>query len=147
MFRSILIGLVAGQRAMTPLAVLAAAARRGALPADAPAFLAHPAVTAVGIALAAGEIAGDKQKTAPDRIVPSGLAARSLTAGFAGAVLAGRDRRAQGAVFAAAAAVASSYVGWSTRMRAQRRFGQTASGAVEDAMVFGGGWAIAHARR
>ncbi len=31
MFRPFLIGLVAGQRAMTPLAVVAGAARRGAL--------------------------------------------------------------------------------------------------------------------
>jgi len=147
MFRPILIGLAAGQRAMTPLAVLAGAARRGALPADAPRFLSHPAVAAGGVLLAAGEMVGDKQKTAPDRIVPAGLAARSLTSAFAGAVLAGRERRVQGAVFAAAAAVASSYVGWSARMWAMKRYGQTATGAVEDALVLAGGWAAATARR
>ncbi len=38
MLASFLIGLVAGQRAMTPLAVLAGAARRGALPTEVPAF-------------------------------------------------------------------------------------------------------------
>jgi uncharacterized membrane protein len=32
MYRSILMGLVAGQRAMTPLSALAGAARRGAAP-------------------------------------------------------------------------------------------------------------------
>jgi uncharacterized membrane protein len=147
MFRPILLGLAAGQRAMTPLAVLTGAARQGKLPADAPKFLSHPLITAAGVLLAAGEMAGDKQKTAPDRIVPAGLAARSLTSAFAGAVLAGRDRRVQGAVFAAAAAVASSYLGWSARMWAMKRYGQTASGAVEDALVLASGWAAATARR
>ena len=149
MLASFLIGLVGGQRAMTPLAAVAIAAARDELPVDngAPRLLANPVVAAGALALAIGEMAGDKQKTAPDRIVPAGLAARSLTSAFAGAVLAGRDRRVQGAVFAAAAAVASSYLGWSARMWAMKRYGQTASGAVEDALVLASGWAAATARR
>ncbi|MCW2763528.1 MAG: hypothetical protein JWR85_3729 [Marmoricola sp.] len=141
MLRSILIGLVAGQRAMTPLSVLAGAARRGELDADAPgvALLAQPVVAAGAVALAAAEMAGDKMPSAPDRIVPIGLVARSATAGYAGAVLAPTGQRRLGAAVAVTAAIASSYIGWSLRMRAMRRFGQTATGFVEDAIVLGGG--------
>ena len=51
MLRSLLIGLVAGQRAMTPLALAAGAARRGRLPKDAPArdLLAHPLVAGLSL--------------------------------------------------------------------------------------------------
>lgn len=72
MIRSFLIGLVAGQRSMTPLAVVAAGARNGTLPHGAPlaGFIAHPVIAAGTVTLAAAEMAGDKMKTAPDRIVP-----------------------------------------------------------------------------
>ena len=56
MIRSFLIGLVAGARALTPLATVSDAARRGALPRDngAPSWLGHPLVAAGLTALAAG---------------------------------------------------------------------------------------------
>jgi uncharacterized membrane protein len=141
MLRSILIGLVAGQRAMTPLSLLAGAARRGDLSAETPgaSLLAHPVVAAGTVALAAAEMAGDKLPSAPDRIVPIGLAARTATSAFAGAALAPAGRRKSGAALAVASALASSYVGWSLRMRAMRRFGQAPTGFVEDAIVLGGG--------
>ena len=144
MLRSILIGLVAGQRAMTPLALIAGAARRGRLPEDAPAraLFANPLVASGAVALAAAEMAGDKMKTAPDRIVLPGLIARTTTAAFAGAALAPASQRKAAAVLAAATAIAASYVGFSLRMRALRRYGQTKSGVVEDAIVLGSGLAI-----
>jgi uncharacterized membrane protein len=146
LLRSILIGLVAGQRAMTPLAVVAGAARDGKLPADAPlgTLLANPLIASGTVALAASEMAGDKMKTAPDRIVFVGLLARSLTAAFAGAALAPAKERKVAAGVAVAAAIASSYVGFSLRVRAMKRFGQTASGVVEDAIVLGSGYAVAN---
>ena len=148
MKRSLLIGLVAGQRAMTPLAVLAGAARDGRLDADAPGatLLAHPLVAAGAVALAAAEMAGDKMKTAPDRIVPAGLAARLATSTFAGAALAEPGQRRRGAAIAAVTAVASSYLGWRLRCAAMRRWGQTATGAVEDALVLAAGQAAVAAR-
>jgi uncharacterized membrane protein len=148
MIRSILIGLVAGQRAMTPLAVLAGAARRGTLRADddATQLLANPLVATGAVALAAAEMAGDKMKTAPDRIVALGLAARLITSSFAGAVLAPKDKRAVGALLGAATAVGSSYLGFTVRIAAMRRYGQTSTGFVEDAIVLASGWAIANAR-
>lgn len=149
MLRSFLIGLVAGQRGMTPLAVVAGAARDGALDDDAPlvGLLRHPVVAGGAVALAAAEMAGDKMKTAPDRIVPIGLATRSATAAYAGAVLAPKGRRVLGAGIAVATALGSSYLGWRLRCAAMRRYGQTATGVVEDAIVLGGGLAIADPKR
>ena len=87
MLRSILIGVVSGQRALAPLATVADAARRGALPEGngAPKLLGHPVVAGGLAALALAELGGDKMKTAPNRTVPSGLIARSITSAVAGA--------------------------------------------------------------
>ena len=142
MLRSILIGIVAGQRAMTPLALVAGAARRGTLPDDAPALLRHPAVTAGAVALAAAEMAGDKMPSAPNRTILPGLLARGLTAAFAGAALAPKEQRRTAAALAIATAVATSYLGLALRLRAMRQYGQTATGFVEDALLVGGGLAI-----
>ena len=144
MLRSFLIGLVAGQRGMVPVAVLAGAARRGQLPDDMPlaGLLAEPLIASGAVAMSAAEMAGDKMKTAPDRIVPIGLAVRTVTAAYAGAALAPRDRRVVGASVAVATALVSSYLGWRLRCAAMRRYGQTATGFVEDAMVLGTGLAV-----
>lgn len=148
MNRSFLIGLIAGQRAMTPLALLAGAARNGRIDPDAPGakLLASPLGAAGAVALAAGEMAGDKMKSAPDRIVPAGLAARTLTSALAGAVLAAPGKRRAGAGIAVATALASSYLGWRARCAAMRRWGQTATGFVEDAALLAAGQAIVGAR-
>ncbi len=145
MIRSFLIGIVAGQRGITPLAVIATATRRHDVPAELPfqTLMLNP-VVATGTALfAAAEMAGDKMKTAPDRIVPIGLAVRSVTAAYAGAALAPKDRKILGATIAIGTALASSYIGWRLRCSAMRRYGQTATGFVEDAIVMGSGLAIA----
>ena len=140
MIRSLLIGMVAGMRAMTPLAAVAVAARRGTLPRGngAPGALRRPLVVAGTLALAAGELAGDKLRSAPDRIVAPGIAARLVTGAIAGAALAPRDRRALAATAGAAVAVGSAYLTWRLRLRAMRRYGQTATGLVEDAITVGG---------
>ncbi|RYF95512.1 MAG: DUF4126 domain-containing protein [Caulobacteraceae bacterium] len=139
MIRSLLIGLVAGARSMTPLAAVSEAARAGRLPVDsgAPGWLGHPVVAAGSKLLAAGELWGDKWKSAPDRIVPAGLAARLVTAGIAGAALAPRRHAVAGGLLAATAAVVASYVTFELRMRALRRYGQASSGLVEDVLVVG----------
>ena len=144
MLASFLMGLVGGQRAMTPLAAVSIAAARGELPADsgAPRLLAHPLVAAGALALAAGEMAGDKQKTAPDRIVPIGLVARFATSAIAGAALAPRRQRWLGAALAGATAVVAAYPGWRARCATMARYGQTPTGAVEDALVLAGAAAI-----
>lgn len=148
MIRSLLIGLVSGQRALAPLATVADAARRGALPRDngAPALLGHPLVAGGIAAVALAELGGDKMKSAPNRTVPSGLIARSLTSAVAGMALAPRRQRVAGALVATAAAVGSSYLGLHWRLRAMQRWGQTATGLVEDALVVGSSAAIVNAR-
>jgi len=144
MLASFLMGLVGGQRAMTPLAAVSIAAARGELRDDngAPPILAHPVVAAGALALAAAEMAGDKQKTAPDRIVPIGLAARFVTSAIAGAALAPRRQRWLGAAVGGVTAVVASYPGWRARMAAIPRYGQTATGFAEDAAVLAGATAI-----
>lgn len=149
MIRSLLIGLVAGQRAMTPLALVSDAARRDLLPADngAPRWLEHPLVAGGAALLAAGELAGDKMPSAPDRIVPAGLIGRGLTGAIAGMALSPRRERAPAALLGAGVALASSYIGWRLRMHAMQRHGQVPTGLVEDALVVAGGVATVHAGR
>ncbi|MGB5778455.1 DUF4126 domain-containing protein [Allopontixanthobacter sediminis] len=148
MLRSILMGLVAGQRSMTPLAVLAGAAREGRLPYDnaEAALLSTRFAAAGGTAMAGAEMAGDKMETAPDRTVFLGLLARTITSGFAGGALAPPRRRLAGAALGVGAAIASSHAGLAARKWAMRRWGQTATGFVEDAIVLAAGWAVANTR-
>lgn len=149
MLRSLLIGLSAGSRSMTPLAAVSEAAHGGRLASDnqAARLLSHPWAAAGSKALAAGELWGDKLPSAPDRIVPLGIAARVVTAGLAGAALAPRGRMLLGGAIAAGAAVAAAYVTFNVRMKAIRRFGQTPSGLVEDALTVGAAQLVTRALR
>lgn len=150
MLASLLIGLVAGQRAMTPPAVLALAARLGLLPPGAPGaeILRRPLALAGLLTLAGAELAGDKMRSAPDRTVLPGLAARTLTAAFAGSVLASGEERRTGAAVAAATALVASFAGLRLRRRAMTAFGQGPSGLAEDAVVvLGAALAVALANR
>ena len=144
MLRSLLIGLVAGQRGITPLATTALATHRGEVDDDLPLqkLFHHPLVTTGAMALALAEMAGDKMKSAPDRTVPIGLAVRTITSAYAGAALAPRNQRVTGAALAVGAALLSSYIGLRLRYAAMERVGQTPSGLAEDALVFGAALAI-----
>jgi len=144
MRNAFLMGLVGGQRAMTPLATVAIAAARGQLPEDngAPKLLANPLVAAGTLALAIGEMAGDKQKTAPDRIVPIGLTARFITSAIAGAALVPKRDRWIGAAIGGITAVVASYPGWRARMATLPRYGQTPTGFAEDLAVLSSAAAI-----
>jgi uncharacterized membrane protein len=104
MIRRRLIGPVAGQRGITPLAAIATGTRREAIAPDLPrqSLMLNPVITAGTAAFAAAEMAGDRMKAAPDRIVFIGLAVRSVTAAYAGAALAPRNRRLLGATIASA---------------------------------------------
>ena len=144
MLNAFLMGLVGGQRAMTPLATVAIADARGELPEDngAPKLLSHPLAAAAATLFAVGEMAGDKQKTAPDRIVPIGLIARFGTSAIAGMALVPRKQRWLGAAIGGATAVVASYPGWRARCAAMARYGQTATGFVEDTAVLASATAI-----
>ena len=146
MLNSILMGVVAGARSITPMAVVTNMARRGTLPEDdlPVRLLAHPVMVAGSTLLAAGELAGDKMKTAPDRIVALGMIARVLSAGIAGAALAPKKDRVVAAAAAVGVAALSAHVTFAARMKAMERHGQTPTGLVEDALVVGSALAIAH---
>jgi uncharacterized membrane protein len=150
MIHAFLIGLVAGARSITPLAAVSDAASRRELPIDngAPSWLGDPLVAAGSKVLAGGELWGDKLRSAPDRIVLAGLLARLVTGGLAGAALAPRRQALAGAALGAAAAVVAAYVTFDLRQRAMRRFGQTPTGLVEDAITVGAArWVVSSARR
>ncbi|MBV0891884.1 hypothetical protein KTN05_08480 [Paracoccus sp. Z118] len=134
---------------MTPIAAVSVAAARGDLPRGcaAPKFLREPAVATGAVALALAELAGDKLPSAPDRIVPLGLAARLIMAGFASGALAPRGRFWQGAALGGVTAVLASYPGWSARVTAMEDHGQTPTGLIEDAIVLAGAVAILAAIR
>lgn len=150
MLHSLLIGALAGARSMTPLAAVSLAARGKRLPAGGPLaeLLGRPGVVAGSLALAGGELGGDKLASAPDRIVPAGMAARLTTGAIVGAALAPPDKRTAGALLGALAAVVAAYPTFDLRMRAMRHYGQTATGLIEDAAVVGlSQWVVSAAYR
>ncbi|MGH8073320.1 MAG: DUF4126 family protein [Lysobacter sp.] len=137
---SVLMAAIGGMRAVTPLAAVANAARDGLLPRDngAPRWLSSRAVSAATGALALAEMAGDKMKSAPDRIALPGLLARCATGAIAGVALAPARQRNAAALLGAAAAIGSSYLTFRMRMCALRRYGQTPTGVVEDGISAAG---------
>lgn len=146
MIRSILMGAVAGARSMTPVAVVAQAARAGRLPANdaLTQFLASDVARGGAYVMAAGELAGDKMQSAPDRVVTLGMIARVMSAGIAGAALADPKRRMVAAGASIAVACGSAYVTWRLRCRAMRDYGQTKTGLVEDGIAVACAGAIAN---
>jgi len=149
LIHSILMGAVAGMRAMTPLATVANAACNGTLPRGngAPRLLSNRFASMGAKALAAGELAGDKLDDAPDRIVPAGMLARIVSGAIVGAALAPREQRGLAAVLGAGAAVGTAYLTFNLRVRAMRRYGQKTTGAVEDAITLGSATLIARSAR
>ena len=94
------------------------------------------------LAMGAGELYGDKMKTAPDRTVALGLIARVASAGIAGAALAPKGREGAGAAVAVATAVPMAYLTLAGRKQGMARIGQTRSGLIEDALIVAAGIAI-----
>lgn len=139
---SALIGAVASARSMTPMAGIAAARLLGRRTPGRLVLLDRPLFTGGALVMGAGELLGDKMKTAPDRTVFLGLLARVMSAGIAGAALAPRGREQAGAFTAVATAVPLAYLTLECRKRAMARIGQTRSGLIEDALVVAAGIAI-----
>jgi uncharacterized membrane protein len=139
---SMLIGVVASARSMTPMATIAAARVAGRRTPGALVLLNHPLFKFGALAMGAGELFGDKMKTAPDRTVFLGLLARVMSAGIAGAALAPRGRETAGAAVAVGTAVPLAYLTLAGRKRAMARMGQTRSGLIEDVLVVAAGAAI-----
>lgn len=139
---SVLIGAVASARSMTPMASIAAARLLGHRTPGRLVLLDRPVVTYGALAMGAGELLGDKMKTAPDRTVFLGLLARVMSAGIAGAALAPRGSEEAGAAAAVATAVPLAYLTLAARKRAMAQMGQTRSGLIEDALIVAAGAAV-----
>ena len=139
---SALIGAVASARSMTPMATLSAARLLGRSTPGTLALLDRPLFKFGALAMGAGELAGDKMKSAPDRTVMLGLVARVASAGIAGSALAPRGREPAGVAAAIATAVPLAYLTLSARKRAMRHVGQTRSGLLEDFLVVAAGVAV-----
>ncbi len=127
---------------MTPMATLATARLAGRRTPGRLVLLDHPIFKFGALAMGAGELFGDKMKSAPDRTVFLGLLARVMSAGVAGAALAPRGREKAGAAVAVATAVPLAYLTLAGRKRAMARLGQTRSGLIEDALVVAAGAAV-----
>ncbi len=139
---SALIGAVASARSMTPMATIATARLAGRSMPGRLFLLDHPLFKFGALAMGAGELFGDKMKSAPDRTVFPGLLARVMSAGIAGAALAPRGREKAGAALAVATAVPLAYATLAGRKRAMKAIGQTQSGLIEDALIAAAGAAI-----
>jgi len=139
---SALIGAVASARSMTPMATLAMARMADRETSGKLVLLDKPLFKAGALAMGAGELVGDKMKTAPDRTVFLGLLARVMSAGIAGAALAPQGSEPAGAAVAVATAVPLAYLTLAGRKRAMASIGQTRSGLIEDALIVAAGAAI-----
>lgn len=139
---SFLIGAVASARSMTPMATIATARLANRATPGRLVLLDRPLFKYGALAMGAGELLGDKMKTAPDRTVFLGLLARVMSAGIAGAALAEPGKEKAGAAVAVATAVPLAYLTLAGRKQAMAKIGQTRSGLIEDALVVAAGSAI-----
>ncbi|MGV2880725.1 hypothetical protein D9O29_05870 [Pantoea vagans] len=139
---SVLIGFVASCRSMTPMAALAAARFAGRHTSGRLLLLDRPLFKYGALAMAVGELLGDKMKSAPDRTVFLGLSARMASAGIAGAALAPNGEEKIGAAIAISAAVPLACVTLAARKKAMTGMGQTRSGLIEDTLIVAIGAAV-----
>ena len=95
-----LIGVVAGLRALTPLAAVSWAAHLGWLHLDNTwlAFLGYAATPYIISVLAIGELINDKPPKTPSRKAPPGFIARIFTGALSGAAVGGLAAGAVGAI-------------------------------------------------
>ncbi|WP_436877401.1 hypothetical protein M1D83_10465 [Enterobacteriaceae bacterium] len=141
-FYSALIGLVASCRSMTPMAALAIARIKRRDTTGRLLLLDRPLFKYGALAMGAGELFGDKMKSAPDRTVFLGMSARVASAGIAGAALAPRGKEKAGAAIAISTAVPLAYVTLAARKKAVAKMGQTRSGLIEDSLIVAVGAAV-----
>ncbi|WP_276643237.1 hypothetical protein [Siccibacter turicensis] len=141
-FYSALIGLVASCRSMTPMAALAIARMKKRDTTGRLLLLDRPLFKYGALAMGAGELFGDKMKSAPDRTVFLGMSARVASAGIAGAALAPSGKEKAGAAIAISTAVPLAYVTLAARKKAVAKMGQTRSGLIEDSLIVAVGAAV-----
>ncbi|WP_420140691.1 DUF4126 domain-containing protein [Sphingomonas sp.] len=146
---ALLIGIVAGLRAMTAPAAVALAAVYGPLVLTGTplAFLAIAPVAWVLVVLALGELVTDQLPSTPSRTVPVQFGARIIMGAIAGAGIgAAAGGAVGGAVAGAIGAVIGTFAGAAARARLAASFGRDRPAAlIEDAVAIVGGLLIAWA--
>jgi uncharacterized membrane protein len=144
---SLLIGVVAGLRALTPLAAVSWAARLGWLHLDNTwlAFLGYAATPYIFSVLAIGELINDKLPKTPSRKAPPGFIARIVTGALCGAALGAASQSLVGAAAAGAiGAVAGTLGGYEFRSRLVKATGgkDLPIALLEDVIAIGGAFLI-----
>jgi uncharacterized membrane protein len=148
---ALLIGIVAGLRAMTAPAAMSWAASVGWLDVTGTwlAFLGRAVTRWLLTAFALVELVTDQRPSTPSRTVPVQFGARILTGAFSGAAVgASRGAVAGGLVAGAVGAVIGTLGGRAFRARMAAAFGADRPAAlVEDAVALGGALLVAWALR
>jgi len=120
-----LIGVVAGLRALTPLAAVSWAARLGWLHLENTwlAFLGFAATPYIVSVLAIGELINDKLPKTPSRKSPPGFIARIVTGALCGGAVGASQSMIVGLTAGALGAVAGTSGGYEFRSRLVRAIG------------------------
>jgi uncharacterized membrane protein len=143
---ALLIGVVAGLRAMTAPAVVSWGAYLGGLPAGDSwaAFMGATITPWIFTVLAIVELIGDQLPSTPSRKVPVQFGARIVSGAFCGAVLGtAGDQLVLGLVAGAIGAVIGTLGGAAARGALARSFGRDRPAAlIEDVVAIGGGLLI-----
>ncbi|MDR7118621.1 DUF4126 family protein [Caulobacter sp. BE254] len=139
---ALLIGVVAGLRAMTAPAAVAWGAHLGLIPLEGTplAWLGGTIATWTFTALAVLELVGDQLPKTPSRKVPVQFGTRLLSGAFCGAaVCIASDAWIAGAVLGAIGAVVGTLGGADVRGRLAKAFGRDLpAGLLEDVVAVGG---------
>jgi uncharacterized membrane protein len=139
---ALLIGIIAGLRALTPLAVISWAAQFGWLQLQDTwlAFLGFAATAYIATALALGELVTDKLPRTPSRKVPMQFGARIVVGALCGAVLGTEAGAMPGGLFAGVVGgVVGTLGGAALRAQLARLFGKDLPAAlIEDVVAIGG---------
>ena len=142
MLSALLIGVIAGLRAMTPPAAVSWLARSGwlNLGGTAFAFLGYAWTPWIFTALAIGEIINDKLPTTPSRTVPIQFGGRILMGGLCGAAIgASRGSMVGGLVAGVVGSVIGTLGGRAVRARLAASFGSDRPAAlIEDTIAIVG---------
>jgi uncharacterized membrane protein len=143
---ALLIGVVAGMRAMAAPAAVSWAARVGwlNLAPTGLAFLGYPFTPWLFTALALGELVTDQLPTTPSRKVPVQFGTRLLSGGLSGAAIgAANGQLAVGVLGGVLGAVIGTIGGAAVRGRLAASFGRDRPAAlIEDAVAIGGAFLI-----
>jgi uncharacterized membrane protein len=134
---AIVIGVVAGLRAFTPIAAISWAAWLGWIDLGATplAFLGSIIAVIILTLVAIGELVGDQLPATPSRKVPMQFGARIVMGALSGALLM-VDSWLIGAVLGAVGAVVGTLGGAEIRSRLARAFGRDLpAGLLEDAVA------------